>query len=202
MSDGNEKILHSGPEYPQSQNYQSPSQSHPQPQAQTQYQYQQPQHHNTGNSVQLSSPSLVSTSTPQLQHQPSSVANSTANGSDAQFIYPQVTSSEAQYQYPQVTAPRETDLPEVSRAFTSPPNENRFIHPHQQQRQFTNPQGMAHPQLHPTAYGQQGGEWQASLCNCTPCSSCLLAWCLPCICMSSTACPLHSPLHDSPRTWP
>lgn len=33
----------------------------------------------------------------------------------------------------------------------------------------------------PTADGEQGGKWQASLCSCTPCTSCLLAWCLPCI---------------------
>ena len=184
MSD-NDKILHSGPEYPQSQNYQSPSQPHSQPQVQPQYQYQyqQQQPLPTGSGTLISSPSIASTSTPQLQHQPSSIISGAPDGSDAQFIYPQVTSSEAQYQYPQVTAARETELPEVSRAYTSPPpNQNQFIHPQQQQRQFTNPQAMSQPQLQPTAYGQQGGEWQASLCNCAPCSSCLLGWCLPCIC--------------------
>ncbi|KAH9904107.1 PLAC8-domain-containing protein [Xylariomycetidae sp. FL2044] len=45
---------------------------------------------------------------------------------------------------------------------------------------------MAHP-AHPTAYGQKGGKWQTSLCSCSPFSSCLLGWCLPCILVGQTA---------------
>ena len=186
-NDQEEKIVHSGPEYVHTQN----SYSEPQPQQQQQpypLQPQQPQqqlqHQNTVSSSYVSSPSVVSTSTP-LHHQPSGISNGTANGSEAQFLYPQVTPSEAQYQYPQVTSPGDSNLPEASRSFTSPPpQQNTFINP--QQRQFTNPQIMAHPPLQPTAYGQQGGEWQASLCDCSPCSSCLLGWCLPCIRTSPT----------------
>ncbi|KAI1397169.1 PLAC8-domain-containing protein [Hypoxylon fuscum] len=44
-----------------------------------------------------------------------------------------------------------------------------------------------HQPLHPTAYGQQGGEWQASLCTCSPCTSCLLSWCIPCILLGQTS---------------
>ncbi|KAL7627918.1 hypothetical protein AAE478_002113 [Parahypoxylon ruwenzoriense] len=45
----------------------------------------------------------------------------------------------------------------------------------------------AHQHTHPTSFGQQGGEWQASLCDCSPCTSCLLAWCLPCILLGQTS---------------
>ena len=182
MSDDHDKIVHSGPEYVHNQN--SYSQPQPQQQPYSQPPQQQLQHQNTVNSTYISSPSVVSASTP-LQHQQSGIINGTTDGDQAQFLYPQVTPSEAQYQYPQVTAVGDSNLPEVSRAFTSPPTQqNTFIHP--QQRQFTNPQAMTNPPLQPTAYGQQGGEWQASLCNCAPCSSCLLGWCLPCICRSLT----------------
>ncbi|KAI4861169.1 PLAC8-domain-containing protein [Hypoxylon rubiginosum] len=39
----------------------------------------------------------------------------------------------------------------------------------------------------PTVQGQQGGKWQADLCSCTPCTSCLLAWCLPCLLLGETS---------------
>ncbi|OTA56520.1 PLAC8-domain-containing protein [Hypoxylon sp. EC38] len=48
------------------------------------------------------------------------------------------------------------------------------------------PQINAYPQI-ALAYGQQGGEWQASLCDCSPCTSCLLGFCLPCILLGQTS---------------
>ncbi|KAI0598230.1 PLAC8 family-domain-containing protein [Biscogniauxia sp. FL1348] len=57
-------------------------------------------------------------------------------------------------------------------------------HQHQPQPQ---PQQVPEQPLHPSAYGQKGGEWQASLCDCSPCSSCLLSWCLPCILLGQTS---------------
>ncbi|KAI2465880.1 PLAC8-domain-containing protein [Annulohypoxylon bovei var. microspora] len=50
---------------------------------------------------------------------------------------------------------------------------------------------------HPTAYGQQGGEWQAGLCNCSPCTSCLLATCLPCILLGQTSERIRDPSMQS-----
>ncbi|KAI0484964.1 PLAC8 family-domain-containing protein [Xylariaceae sp. FL0804] len=32
-----------------------------------------------------------------------------------------------------------------------------------------------------------GGEWQSGLCECTPFSTCLLGWCLPCLLIGNTA---------------
>ena len=105
--------------------------------------------------------------------------------------YPQGPGSEAQFQYPEVTGSTDPQFVQTSRDFSSPPQQQpqqHLQHPlqsfnqHQQQHQHQPP--MAQQQLHPTAYGQQGGEWQASLCDCSPCSSCLLGWCLPCICVS------------------
>ncbi|RYO86787.1 hypothetical protein DL763_006577 [Monosporascus cannonballus] len=102
----------------------------------------------------------------------------------AQFQPPQYTGSEAQfqtqqqqpqhYQYPQYTGsetPVQTtrDLPQQQ--------------PHQQQLMMA----AQPPHPGPTAYGQQGGEWQARLCDCTPCSSCLLGWCVPCILVGQTS---------------
>ncbi|KAI5868193.1 PLAC8-domain-containing protein [Durotheca rogersii] len=61
-----------------------------------------------------------------------------------------------------------------------------YVQPHPQ----TQPEQMAreqHPHLGPTAFGQQGGPWQAGLCECTPFTSCLLAWCLPCILLGQTS---------------
>ncbi|KAI1482351.1 PLAC8-domain-containing protein [Daldinia eschscholtzii] len=53
---------------------------------------------------------------------------------------------------------------------------------------YAHPQAPQQPQEIPReAYGQQGGEWQASLCDCSPCSSCLLAWCLPCLLLGQTS---------------
>ncbi|KAI1503783.1 PLAC8 family-domain-containing protein [Biscogniauxia marginata] len=49
------------------------------------------------------------------------------------------------------------------------------------------PRSEQDPPLHPSAYGQKGGEWQAGLCGCTPCTSCLLSWCLPCILVGQTS---------------
>ncbi|KAI1650423.1 PLAC8-domain-containing protein [Daldinia loculata] len=58
------------------------------------------------------------------------------------------------------------------------PQVGAYVHPHEPQQ----------PQAIPReAYGQQGGEWQASLCDCSPCSSCLLAWCLPCLLLGQTS---------------
>ncbi|KAI1137815.1 PLAC8-domain-containing protein [Hypoxylon sp. FL0543] len=49
------------------------------------------------------------------------------------------------------------------------------------------PHPYPHMQPGPTAYGQQGGEWQASLCDCSPCTSCLLGFCLPCLLIGQTS---------------
>ncbi|KAI2620657.1 PLAC8-domain-containing protein [Hypomontagnella submonticulosa] len=49
----------------------------------------------------------------------------------------------------------------------------------------------------PTADGEQGGKWQASLCSCTPCTSCLLAWCLPCILLGQTSERIRDPSMQS-----
>ncbi|KAI8629044.1 PLAC8 family-domain-containing protein [Xylariaceae sp. FL1651] len=81
----------------------------------------------------------------------------------------------------------------------SPAPDVHAQHPYQQQPysqaapMASNHQVQQHPphaqheQLHPTAYGEKGGDWQAGLCDCTPCSSCLLAWCLPCILLGQTS---------------
>ncbi|KAI0011571.1 PLAC8-domain-containing protein [Xylariaceae sp. FL0662B] len=39
----------------------------------------------------------------------------------------------------------------------------------------------------PTAYGQHGGAWQAGLCSCGPCTTCLLGWCVPCVLLGQTS---------------
>ncbi|KAI0841168.1 PLAC8-domain-containing protein [Hypoxylon sp. FL0890] len=49
----------------------------------------------------------------------------------------------------------------------------------------------------PTAYGQQGGEWQASLCDCSPCTSCLLGFCLPCLLIGQTSERIRDPSMQS-----
>ncbi|KAI1073958.1 PLAC8-domain-containing protein [Whalleya microplaca] len=75
--------------------------------------------------------------------------------------------------------------------------------PPQEHPQYSQPQVYPQPQVEyqapraqppmgtqaggPTAYGQQGGKFQAGLCDCGPCSSCLLGWCLPCILVGQTS---------------
>ncbi|RYP71320.1 hypothetical protein DL771_004897 [Monosporascus sp. 5C6A] len=91
-------------------------------------------------------------------------------GSEAQFQQYQYSDSEAQSQQYQYTgseaqAQMTRDLPEQQRLMMA----------------------AQPPQPGPTAYGQQGGEWQASLCNCSPCSSCLLSCFLPCILVGKTS---------------
>ncbi|KAI1470926.1 PLAC8-domain-containing protein [Daldinia caldariorum] len=85
-------------------------------------------------------------------------------------------------------------------------HQEKYIHDGPQYPQGSDPQYQmqAQPQPYPPAgmhhqapqqsqaipreaYGQQGGEWQASLCDCSPCSSCLLAWCLPCLLLGQTS---------------
>lgn len=103
--------------------------------------------------------------------------------------YPYGVDSEAQFQYPQVATstgpqsvitrdPASAPIPVVLPQSQQPQHQH-LDHPQQHQQQY--PVMAQQPQLHPTAYGQQGGEWQASLCDCSPCSSCLLSWCIPCI---------------------
>ncbi|KAI8957254.1 PLAC8-domain-containing protein [Daldinia sp. FL1419] len=88
-------------------------------------------------------------------------------------------------------------------------SQEKYVHTGPQYPQGSDPQYQmqTQPQVHPQgqppvgayvhpqqpqaipreAYGQQGGEWQASLCDCSPCSSCLLAWCLPCLLLGQTS---------------
>ncbi|KAI1379655.1 PLAC8-domain-containing protein [Hypoxylon crocopeplum] len=68
-----------------------------------------------------------------------------------------------------------------------------YTHQHDHQHEHQHP----HAHTYPTTYGQQGGEWQAGLCNCSPCTSCLLAWCLPCILLGQTSERIRDPSMQS-----
>ncbi|KAI0172223.1 PLAC8-domain-containing protein [Hypoxylon sp. FL1284] len=65
------------------------------------------------------------------------------------------------------------------------------------QQQYHAHPPMGQPAMHPSAYGQQGGEWQADLCTCSPCTSCMLAWCLPCLLVGQTSERIRDPSMQS-----
>ncbi|RYP39203.1 hypothetical protein DL767_002311 [Monosporascus sp. MG133] len=101
-------------------------------------------------------------------------------GSEAQFQQYQYTGSEAQFQTQQ-QQPQQYQHTQ----YTGSEAQAQTTRDLPQQQQLMMAAQPPHPG--PTAYGQQGGEWQASLCDCSPCSSCLLGWCLPCILVGQTA---------------
>ncbi|KAI0478365.1 PLAC8 family protein [Xylaria cf. heliscus] len=44
----------------------------------------------------------------------------------------------------------------------------------------------------------KGGDWQLGICNCSPCGSCMLAFCVPCLLVGRTASRLKDPTSESP----
>ncbi|KAK6860747.1 hypothetical protein PG995_004383 [Apiospora arundinis] len=61
------------------------------------------------------------------------------------------------------------------------------------QQQYQN-QAPMQPTHQPMPSQQiQGGEWKAGLCNCSPCESCLLGSCLPCLLVGKTADRMRDP---------
>ncbi|KAI4595814.1 hypothetical protein KJ359_006451 [Pestalotiopsis sp. 9143b] len=55
------------------------------------------------------------------------------------------------------------------------------------------PQQMMQP-MQPAPFEQDmGGEWKASLCNCSPCSSCMVSFCIPCLLVGQTSERLRDP---------
>ncbi|RWA05904.1 hypothetical protein EKO27_g9200 [Xylaria grammica] len=54
--------------------------------------------------------------------------------------------------------------------------------------------GYGQPQGH---LEKDQGEWQTGICSCGPCSSCLLAWCLPCILLGQTSERIRDPSMQS-----
>ncbi|KAI2621167.1 PLAC8-domain-containing protein [Hypoxylon sp. NC1633] len=94
-------------------------------------------------------------------------------------------------QYPQGSEPQ------YQQARGQPPV-GTYIHEHpQQQQQQQQHQQQQHLHQHPGADGEQGGEWQASLCNCSPCTSCLLSTFLPCILLGQTSERMRDPSMQS-----
>ncbi|KAI1386779.1 PLAC8-domain-containing protein [Hypoxylon trugodes] len=85
--------------------------------------------------------------------------------------------------YAQATQPQPEPQPQYQQPIQDQPPAGAYTdHPH------PHPHPHSHAHMHaPSAYGQQGGEWQASLCDCSPCTSCLLAWCLPCLLLGQTS---------------
>ncbi|KAI1369622.1 PLAC8 family-domain-containing protein [Xylaria arbuscula] len=68
-------------------------------------------------------------------------------------------------------------------------------HPQQQYYAQTAPMSASHQ---PTARLEKPeGEWQTGICSCGPCSSCLLAWCLPCILLGNTSERIRDPSMQS-----
>ncbi|KAI3332077.1 PLAC8 family-domain-containing protein [Xylariaceae sp. AK1471] len=62
--------------------------------------------------------------------------------------------------------------------------------PYQQAPMSANHQVQQHPPVHAHNHAHNLGEksrWQTDICSCGPCSSCLLAWCLPCILLGQTS---------------
>ncbi|KAI1755190.1 PLAC8 family-domain-containing protein [Xylaria castorea] len=84
--------------------------------------------------------------------------------------------------------------------------------PHGQQQSYAQPppmavnhQSYAHPPpmaVNSQFYGQPGmerTEWQTSLFNCEPISSCLLGWCCPCLLLGQTSSRIRDPSSASPE---
>ncbi|KAI0147688.1 PLAC8 family-domain-containing protein [Xylariaceae sp. FL1272] len=125
---------------------------------------------------------------------------------------PQYTGDhQQQHQYPH--SPSQFGQPEQHNQqaqYYNPHEPQSSPQPHQQQQPYTEaaPMAAAHQphqqaatQVQPmAAYGQQGGKWQAGLCDCGPCDSCLLGTCLPCILVGQTSERMRDPsgqTHDS-----
>ncbi|CAJ2513185.1 Uu.00g013040.m01.CDS01 [Anthostomella pinea] len=113
-------------------------------------------------------------SQPQYHHMPPA----------AQMATPQMT-PQPQYQQPHAEVPMS-----ASHQHVQYPHQ----HPHPPQPQAQNRDMALH---NPSAHGQMGGEWQADLCDCSPCSSCMLAWCLPCILVGNTSERIRDPTMQS-----
>ncbi|OTA99666.1 hypothetical protein M426DRAFT_324917 [Hypoxylon sp. CI-4A] len=110
-----------------------------------------------------------------------------------QVSTPSLSSPQPQYQQYQQPSPQLQ--PQQIQPMEGQPPMAAYAHPQQQQQQQQHPQQQPQQQqfqaqpmvIDPSAYGQQGGKWQADLCDCSPCSSCLLAWCLPCLLLGQTS---------------
>jgi len=57
--------------------------------------------------------------------------------------------------------------------------------------------GAAPAHAHVYSEGGKETEWETSLCSCSPCGSCLLAWCLPCILLGQTSERIRDPSMQS-----
>ncbi|KAI1276767.1 PLAC8 family-domain-containing protein [Xylaria sp. FL0933] len=54
-----------------------------------------------------------------------------------------------------------------------------------------------HPHPHQAQLEKPQREWQTGICSCGPCSSCLLAWCLPCILLGRTSERIRDPTMET-----
>ncbi|KAI1813189.1 PLAC8-domain-containing protein [Poronia punctata] len=86
------------------------------------------------------------------------------------------------------------------------PQQQYGVTPDQQQQQhhMHHPPTQAHAHAPAPAHahvysegGEKESEWQASLCSCSPCGSCLLAWCIPCILLGQTTERMRDPSMES-----
>ncbi|KAJ8107044.1 hypothetical protein ONZ43_g6861 [Nemania bipapillata] len=66
-----------------------------------------------------------------------------------------------------------------------------------QQQSYAQPLPMAANQQAHRHLEKDQSEWQTGICSCGPCSSCLLAWCLPCILLGQTSERLRDPSMQS-----
>ncbi|KAI1155204.1 PLAC8 family-domain-containing protein [Nemania diffusa] len=69
---------------------------------------------------------------------------------------------------------------------------------HNQQQPYIQPTAMeANHQPHEHHLEKDQNEWQTGICSCGPCTSCLLAWCLPCILLGQTSERIRDPSMQS-----
>ncbi|KAI0206315.1 PLAC8 family-domain-containing protein [Astrocystis sublimbata] len=68
---------------------------------------------------------------------------------------------------------------------------------HQHQQPYTQPPPMAANHQSHRQLEKEAGEWQTGICSCGPCSSCLLAWCLPCLLLGQTSERMRDPSMQS-----
>ncbi|KAI3337741.1 PLAC8 family-domain-containing protein [Ustulina deusta] len=69
--------------------------------------------------------------------------------------------------------------------------------PNDQQQAYAQPPPMAVNHQSQGHLEKGEGEWQTGICSCGPCSSCLLAWCLPCILLGQTSERIRDPSMQS-----
>ncbi|KAK8016974.1 plac8 family [Apiospora rasikravindrae] len=62
-----------------------------------------------------------------------------------------------------------------------------------EQQQYQNQMPMQATHQPMPSQQVQGGEWQNNLCNCSPCESCLLGFCVPCLLVGKTADRMRDP---------